>query len=128
MISQGPDSAVNGGRVPGGRLKHSGIMVLASDGRVLYVNKAGRDLLLRLDGKENDSALGALPKPLTALIDEIQASREVTIEDRGWRRFALERLIEAQGRSLFVQAFAQPQRPDTGRPIIVLTMHSSDAA
>lgn len=128
MISQGPNSAVNGGRVPGGSLRHSGIVVLASDRQVLYVNKAGRDLLLRLNGKENDSVPGALPKPLAALIDEIQASRDVPIEYRGWRRFVLKRLVEGQGRSLFVQAFAQPQRPDTARPVIVLTMHSSDAA
>jgi hypothetical protein len=115
MISQG---------FPGRSLQHSGIMVLASDRQVLYVNKAGRDMLLRLHRKENDSALNGLPKALAALVDEIQASPEVPIEDRGWRRFGLRRLAEAQGRSLFVQAFMQPRQPHRPRPVIVLTMQS----
>ena len=116
----------NSGRIPGGGLQSSGIMVLGADRQVLYINKVGRDLLQRL--KQNGSASDGLPKPLAALVEEIQASREVPTEDRGWRRFNPKRLVEAQGRSLFVQAFAQSQQQNLARPIIVLTMHSSDAA
>ena len=128
MIFAENNKPADGGRVPGGGLRGSGIMVLAADRQVLYINKAGRDLLQRLSRKENGSASNGLPKPLAALVEEIQASREAPIEDRGWRRFSPKRLVEAQGRSLFVQAFAQSQAPHVSRPLIVLTMHSSDAA
>lgn len=126
MISQGNPSAAD--RVPGGGLKNSGIMVLAADRQVLYINKAGRDLLLRLNGTEKRDAPDGLPKPLAALVEEIQASREISIEHRGWRSFGPKRLLEAQGRSLFVRAFAQSQQPHIARPLIVLTMQSGETS
>ena len=125
MISQGNHSAADGARNPGG-LKNSGIMVLAADRKVLYINNAGRDLLLRLNGTEKPDGL---PKPLAALVEEIQTSREVSIEHRGWRSFGPKRLLEAQGRSLFVRAFAQSsQQPHIARPLIVLTMQSGETS
>lgn len=126
MISQGNPSAAD--RVPGGGLKNSGIMVLAADRQVLYINKAGRDLLLRLNGTEKRDAPDGLPNPLAALVEEIQASREISIEHRGWRSFGPKQLLESQGRSLFVRAFAQAQQPHTARPLIVLTMQSGETS
>ena len=113
---------------PTGFLKNSGIMVLAADRQVLYINKAGRDLLLRLNGTEKRDAPDGLPKPLAALVEEIQASREISIEHRGWRSFGPKRLLEAEGRSLFVRAFAQSQQPHIARPLIVLTMQSGETS
>ena len=125
MISKGNHSTADGARIPGG-LKNSGIMVLAADRKVLYINQAGRDLLLRLNGTGKRHAPGGLPKPLAALVEEIQASREVSIEHRGWRRFGPKRLLEPQGRFLFVQAFVQPREPHRPRPVMVLTMQSGE--
>ena len=126
MISKGNHSAADGARIPGG-LKNSGIMVLAADRKVLYINQAGRDLLLRLNGTEKRNAPDGLPKPLAALVEEIQASREVSIEHRGWRRFGPKRFLEPQGRFLFVQAFVQPREPHRPRPVMVLTMQSGES-
>ena len=128
MILQGNHSDADGARIPGGSLKNSGIMVLAADRKVLYINNAGRDLLLRLNGTEKRDAPDGLPKPLAALVEEIQASREVSIEHRGWRRFGPKRLLEAQGRPLFVQAFLQPREPHRPRPVMVLTMQSGETS
>ena len=127
MTSPGNNRAVDGGGNPEGRLQNSGIMVLASSREVLYINKTGRDLLGRLE-KENDGAVGDLPKPLAALVEEILASPVVSIEDRGWCRFTPKRLVQAQGHPLFVQAFSQPHRAHSARRLIVLTMHSGRAA
>lgn len=128
MMSQGNHSAADGARILGGGHKNSGIMVLAADRKVLYINNAGRDLLLRLNGTEKRDAPDGLPKPLAALVEEIQASREVSVEHRGWRRFGPKRLLEAEGRSLFVRAFAQSQKPHIARPLIVLTMQSGETS
>ena len=127
MISQGNHSAADAARISRGGLKNSGIIVLAADRKVLYINQTGRDLLLRLNGREKRHAPGGLPKPLAALVEEIQASREISMEHRGWRRFGPKRLLEPQGRFLFVQAFVQPREPHRPRPVMVLTMQSGES-
>jgi hypothetical protein len=127
MIPQGNHSAADGPRLPGVGLQNSGIIVLAADRKLLYINKAGRDLLVRLNGIEKRDAPDGLPKSLAALVEEIQASGEVSIEHRGWRRFGPKRLLEPQGRSLFVQAFVQPREPHRPRPVMVLTMQSGES-
>ena len=127
MTSQGTNRPVDGGCVSEGSLQSSGIMVIASNRKVLYINKTGRDLLGRLK-QEDGGAAGELPKPLAALVEEILASRVVSIEDQGWRRFTPKRLVQAQGRPLFVQAFSQPHQAQSARRLIVLTMHSGRTA
>jgi hypothetical protein len=105
----------------------SGIVVLASNREVLYVNNAGRELLVQLNRMEKSGGLdGALPKALVALVDELSALPANRVEDRNWRRLTATRLEGAPGQFLSVQAFAQPRDPRRGRPVIVLTMQPGE--
>jgi hypothetical protein len=80
-------------------------------------------LVRRLNAIEkNAPSNGQLPKVLMGLIDEILASPDAPVDDRGWRRFPGRRVSEARGQALFVQAFSQPHQTHTPRPVIVLTI------
>jgi len=110
----------------GGRAPVSGIMVLALNREVLYLNKAGRDLLQQRNQTVQGSPGDGLPKAFADLVDEVLASRLRPAVDRGWRRFPEKRLVQAPDQFLFVQAFAQSHEPHLARPFIVLTMHVGD--
>lgn len=100
-----------------------GIIVLSSARKLLYLNKAARDLLMVLSQHERGRAPnGSLPKSVEYLLDEILALIRIPVENRGWRRLAAKRLLKAPGESVLVQAFGTHQRPDTPQSPIVLTM------
>jgi hypothetical protein len=126
-------SSLRGGfqanRFPERKPCNSGIVVLALNRQVLYVDTAGRELLQRLGRKEKGGGSESLlPKTLVALVDEIVALQQTPVEDRSWRRLTATRLIMAPGQFLFVQAFAQPRElPHRPRPVIVLTMQSGES-
>ena len=101
----------------------SGLLVLSATRKVLYANKAGFDLLLRLHRQETGRATeGRLPTSVEQLIDEVLTILRIPLESRGWRRLAAKRMVEAPGHSISVQAFVGPQGLDTRRQFIVLTM------
>jgi hypothetical protein len=131
-MSQGDSRSAFGGGFPGDRFAErkahaSGILVLASNRQVLYVNNAGRELLLQLNRAEKGGAPdGYLPNALVALVDEVVALPPNRVEDHSWRRLTATRLAGAPGQFLFVQAFARPHDPHRPRPVIVLTMHRGD--
>jgi hypothetical protein len=100
-----------------------GIVVLSSARKILYINKAARDLLMVLSQHERGRVPnGSLPKSVEYLLDEILALIRIPVEHRGWRRLAAKRLLKAPGESVLVQAFGTHYRPDTPHPPIVLTI------
>jgi hypothetical protein len=127
MMSQPQDSSGEIGRFTERKPQNAGILVFARNREMLYVNQTGRELLRRLKAMERGSASnGLLPKAVAGLLDEILASRDAPVDDRGWRRFPGKRLCEATGKPLFVQAFAQPRETHAPRPVIVLTIESGE--
>jgi hypothetical protein len=127
-ISSALRGGLSGSRFPTRQAFASGIVVLASNGKVSYLNQLAREWLMRLNRTETSSARnGLLPKALAALVDEILALPQNGVEDRNWRRLSATRLAGAPGQFLFVQAFASPRDPHSERPVIVLMMRSSSA-
>jgi hypothetical protein len=103
--------------------EHCGIVVLSSARKILYLNKAARNLLMVLSQHERGRAPnGSLPKSVEYLLDEILALIRIPVEHRGWRRLAAKRLLKAPGESVLVQAFGTRHCPDTPQSPIVLTM------
>ncbi|HKY72050.1 MAG TPA: hypothetical protein VJL88_09040 [Nitrospira sp.] len=109
--------------VPGNAQDPCGIVVLSSARKILYLNKAARDLLTVLNQHERGRASNdSLPRSIEYLLDEILALVRIQVDHRGWRRLAAKRLLKAPGESVLVQAFGMRRRPDAPQSPIVLTM------
>jgi hypothetical protein len=118
-----PGNGVRPDPVPDHAQDHCGIVVLSSARKILYLNKAARDLFMVLNQHERGRASnGSLPKSVDYLLDEILALIRIPVANSGWRRLAAKRLLKAPGESVLVQAFGTRYRPDTPQSPIVLTM------
>ena len=127
MMSEPQSGARELGHFAERKPQDAAILVFARNREVLYINQAGREVLRHLTAMERGGAAkGLLPKALAGLVDEILASPDAPVDDRGWRRFPSKPLGVATGRPLFVRAFAQPYEAHTSRPVIVLTIESGD--
>ena len=105
---------------------NSGIVVLSSTRKALYVNEAGQRLLLQLNRNENGhSAAMAIPRSVDHLLDEMLP---LLGPDRGWKRLEAKRLVVAPDRSVFVRTFGIPDRLDIKRSLIVLTIQETQAS
>jgi len=108
---------------------NSGIVVFSSTRKALYVNEAGQQLLLQLNQNENGhSAHTAIPRSVDHLLDEMLPLLQVGGGDRGWKQLEARRLVVAPDRSLLVRTFGIPDRLDSKRSLIVLTIQESHAS
>jgi hypothetical protein len=104
----------------------SGIVVLSSTCKVLYVNKAAQDFLVRLNRNENGhSTHGAFPGSVDNLLDEMLKLLPTAVGNRGWRQLEARPLLAASDESVLVQAFGIPDRLDLQRSRIVLTIQET---
>jgi hypothetical protein len=108
---------------------NSGIVVLSSTRKALYVNEAGQRLLLQLNRNENGhSAVMAIPRSVDHLLDEMLPLLQFGGPDRGWKRLEAKRLVVAPDRSVLVRTFGIPDRLDIKRSLIVLTIQETQAS
>jgi len=101
---------------------NAGIVLLSSDRKVLHVNKAAHDLLLRWRQKEGGAPCGSLPRSVDNLLDETLTLLHIPVQLRGWRRLTEKRLVKELGHPVCVQALGIPRGLDTHRSLILLTM------
>jgi hypothetical protein len=101
---------------------NAGIVLLSSDRKVLYVNNAAHDLLLRWRQKEGRAPSRPLPRAVDDLLDQTLTLLHIPVQHRGWRRLTEKRLVEASGHSVCVQALGISHGLDTHRSLILLTM------
>jgi len=104
----------------------SGIVVLSSTCKVLYVNKAAQDFFVRLNRKENGhSTHGAFPGSVDNLLDEMLKLLRTAVGNHGWRQLEARPLVADPNQLLLVQAFGMPDRLDFQRSRIVLTIQET---
>ena len=93
---------------------NSGIMVLSSSLKALYMNEAARELLIRMTRRENDRAPGGtLPRSVNELLDEMLPLLRTANMDRGWKQPEARRLFTAPDQSILVKAFGIHNRLDS---------------
>lgn len=103
----------------------SGIVVFSSTRKPLYMNRAAQQLLSRLEGPEMGPA--AVPRSIHTLVDEI-LPLVTGGRDPSWRQFETRRFPTGRNRSLLVRTFGIPDRRDSQRSLIVLTVQETDAS
>jgi hypothetical protein len=107
---------------------NSGIVVFSSARKVLYVNEAAHDFFRRLNRMENDHTTwaiqGAVPRSVDNLLDEMLKLLRHAVMNRSWKRLEARPLVAAD-QPVLVQAFGIPNRVDTQRSLIVLTIQDT---
>jgi hypothetical protein len=101
---------------------NSGIIVLSSARKPLYMNKAAQQLLSRLHRTENGSPV--MPRSLDDLLEQILPLLKIGGRDRGWKQETTLVTI-AHDRSVLVKTFGIPDRLDSQRSVIVLTIQDT---
>ena len=105
---------------------NSGIMVLSSSLKALYMNEAARELLIRMTRRENDRAPGGtLPRSVNELLDEMLPLLRTATMDRGWKQPEARRLFTAPDQSVLVKTFGIHSRLDSRQSLIVLTLQET---
>jgi hypothetical protein len=108
---------------------NSGIVVFSSARKALYVNEAGKQLLLQLNRNENGQSAGsAIPKSIDHLLDDMLPLLQVGCADRGWKQLVAKRLVMAPDRSVLVRTFGIRDRLDVKRSLVVLTIQETQAS
>jgi hypothetical protein len=108
---------------------NSGIVVFSSARNALYVNEAGKQLLLQLNRNENGQSAGsAIPKSIDHLLDDMLPLLQVGCADRGWKQLVAKRLVMAPDRSVLVRTFGIPDRLDVKRSLVVLMIQETQAS
>ena len=108
---------------------NSGIVVFSSARKALYVNEAGKQLLLHLNRNEHGQSAGsAIPRSVNHLLDEMLPLLQVGCADRCWKQLEAKRLVMAPDRSVLVRTFGIPDRLDVKRSLVVLTMQETQAS
>ena len=103
----------------------SGIVVFSSTRKPLYMNQAAQQLLSRLVRPEN--GLAAIPSSVHFLLDEILPLVGGGRDGR-WKQFETRRFPTTRDRSLLVRTFGIPDRRDSQRSLIVLTLRETNAS
>ena len=101
----------------------SGIVVFSSSRKPLYMNAAAQQLLLRLNRTEMGDS--AILRSVDNLLDEILLVLRIGSSDRGWKQLATRRFSTAPDRSVLVRTFGIPDRRDSERSLIVLTIRET---
>ena len=105
------------------REHRSGVLVLSSTRKLVYVNQTARALLLMLSRNESGPAAdGALPKSVEYVLDEVLAVLRIPLEHHGWRLLASTQLPKSPGEVLLVNVFGRRQGLDIEPSPIVLIM------
>jgi hypothetical protein len=102
---------------------NSGIIVFSSTRKPLYMNAAAQRLLLRLNQAE--SGHSPIPKAVDNLLNEILPLLTIGGKDGSWRQLESRRFTMAPDRSMVVKTFGIPDRRDSERALIVLTIQES---
>ena len=103
----------------------SGIVVFSSAQKPLYMNQAAQQLLSQLHRPE--MGLAVIPPSVHTLLSEI-LPLVIAGGDRSWKQFETRRFPTARDRSLLVRTFGIPDRRDSQRSLIVLTIQETDAS
>ena len=101
----------------------SGIVVFSSSRKPLYMNAAAQQLLLRLNRTEMGDS--AILRSVDNLLDEILLVLRIGSSDRGWKQLATRRFSTTPDRSVLVRTFGIPDRRDSERSLIVLTIRET---
>jgi hypothetical protein len=105
---------------------NSGIVVFSSTRKALYMNEAAQQLLSRLNRAEDGDS--PLPRSVDNLLDEILLVLRIGASDPGWKQLAARRFAMAPDRSVLVKTFGMPDRQDSQRSLIVLTIQETHAS
>jgi hypothetical protein len=104
----------------------SGIVVLSSTLKALYMNEAAQEILRRLTRRENEHARSGMP-PGSAndlLVDILPVLRAAGMDKSGAQQ-ERRRLIAAGDQPVLVSTFSIPNRTDVRQPLIVLTLRET---
>jgi hypothetical protein len=89
------------------------------------MNQAAQQLLSQLDRRE--MGLAGIPPSVHTLVSEV-LPLVIGGRDRSWKQFETRRFPTAPDRSLLVRTFGIPDRRDSHRSLIVLTIQETDAS
>lgn len=103
----------------------SGIVVFSSTRKMLYMNEAAQQFLMRLNRAENGHT--AIPRSVDSLLEEIVPLLRIGPSDGGWKPFESRRFAMPPDRSVVVKTFGIPDRMDHQRNLIVLTIQEAHA-
>lgn len=106
-----------------------GIMVFSSACKVLYANQAAYHFLKVLNRRENGHATdGALPVSIADLFDQILQSLESRITPHDYEQLEARRSLVGHDQSVLLQAFGLPDRLETQRSRVVITMQGDNSS
>jgi hypothetical protein len=102
---------------------NSGIVVFSSTRKPLYMSVGAQQLLMRLNRTEHGES--AIPKSVDNLLDQILPLVKIGASDRRWKQLDTKRFAMAPDRSVLVKTFGIPDRRDSQRELIVVTLQET---
>jgi hypothetical protein len=105
--------------VPDKRQYKSGIVVLSSTLKALYMNEAAQE-------KNERARSGMLPRSANDLLVQMLPFLRAAGADESWRQQKRRQLIAAGDQPVLIKTFGIPNRMNARQPLIVLTLQETE--